>query len=210
MPPNVNITFIIIQNIACTSKGKDLRTHFKNTFHVGRAIKGMLLTKAEEYLKDVLEHKRCVPFSRYDHSVGRCSAAIQFGLTKGRYPEKSVKIMLNLLKNAKANAESKKLNVDKLLIKNVLVNQATEGRRRTYRAHGSINAYCSSNCHVEIICEEIKDRVKKEKKEEGKINLINPRKHIRKALARHMCGKKIVKLVPVGGGKWGKKKEEKK
>ena len=111
----------------------------------------MLLTKAEEYLKDVLEHKRCIPYSRYDHSVGRCSAAIQFGLTKGRYPEKSVRIMLNLLKNAKANAETKKLNVEKVLIKNVLVNHATEGRRRTYRAHGSINAYCSSNCHVYII-----------------------------------------------------------
>lgn len=124
----------------------------------------MLLTKAEEYLRDVLEHKRCIPYSRYDHSVGRCSAAIQFGLTKGRYPEKSVRIMLNLLKNAKANGEVKGLNADKILIKNVLVNHATEGRRRTYRAHGSINAYCSSNCHVDIICEEVKENVKKEKR----------------------------------------------
>jgi large subunit ribosomal protein L17e len=132
----------------------------------------MLLTKAEEYLKDVLEHKRCIPYSRYDHSVGRCSAAIQFGLTKGRYPEKSVRIMLNLLKNAKANGEVKGLNADKILIKNVLVNHATEGRRRTYRAHGSINAYCSSNCHVDIICEEVKDNVKKEKKKKKKSKII--------------------------------------
>jgi len=199
MLPKVTIKYLIYHNIACTSKGKDLRTHFKNTFHVGRAIKGMLLTKAEEYLKDVLDHKRCVPFSRYDHSVGRCSAAIQFGLTKGRYPEKSVRIVLDLLKNAKANAEAKKLNVEKMLIKNVLVNQATEGRRRTYRAHGSINAYCSSNCHVEIICEEVKDRVKKEKKEGNAKIFINARKHIRRALAKHLAGKKIVKLVEVGG-----------
>ena len=199
MLPKVTIKYLIYHNIACTSKGKDLLTHFKNTFHVGRAIKGMLLTKAEEYLKDVLDHKRCVPFSRYDHSVGRCSAAIQFGLTKGRYPEKSVRIVLDLLKNAKANAEAKKLNVEKMLIKNVLVNQATEGRRRTYRAHGSINAYCSSNCHVEIICEEVKDRVKKEKKEGNAKIFINARKHIRRALAKHLAGKKIVKLVEVGG-----------
>jgi len=185
---------------SCTSKGKDLRTHYKNTFHVGRAIKGMLINKAEEYLKDVLEHKRCIPYSRYDHSVGRCSAAIQFGLTKGRYPEKSVRIMLNLLQNAKANAEAKKLNPEKLLIKNVFVNQATEGRRRTYRAHGSINAYCSSNCHVEILCEELKEKVKKEKKEGEKkeINFINPMKHVRRAIARHLASKKFVK---VGGKK---------
>jgi large subunit ribosomal protein L17e len=160
----------------------------------------MLLTRAEKYLKDVLEHKTCIPFSRYDHSVGRCSAAIQFGLTKGRYPEKSVRIMLNLLNNAKANAESKKLNVEKVIIKNVLVNHATEGRRRTYRAHGSINAYCSSNCHVDIICEELKEAVKKEKKEEKKVeqNFINPVRHIRRALAKHLKAKK---KVIVGGKK---------
>ena len=160
----------------------------------------MLLNKAEEYLKDVLDHKRCVPFSRYDHSVGRCSAAIQFGLTKGRYPEKSVRIMLNLLKNAKANAETKKLNIEKTIIKNVLVNHATEGRRRTYRAHGSINAYCSSNCHVDIICEELKEPVKKEKKAEDKKenNLINPVRHIRRAIAKHL---KTKKYVTIGGKK---------
>ena len=160
----------------------------------------MLLNKAEEYLKDVLEHKRCIPFSRYDHSIGRCSAAIQFGLTKGRYPEKSVRIMLNLLKNAKANAETKKLNIEKTIIKNVLVNHATEGRRRTYRAHGSINAYCSSNCHVDIICEELKEPVKKEKKAEEKKenNLINPVKHIRRAIAKHL---KTKKYVTIGGKK---------
>ena len=160
----------------------------------------MLLNTAEEYLKDVLDHKRCVPFSRYDHSVGRCSAAIQFGLTKGRYPEKSVRIMLNLLKNAKANAETKKLNIEKTIIKNVLVNHATEGRRRTYRAHGSINAYCSSNCHVDIICEELKEPVKKEKKAEDKKenNLINPVRHIRRAIAKNL---KTKKYVTIGGKK---------
>ena len=160
----------------------------------------MLLTKAEEYLKDVLEHKRCIPYSRYDHSVGRCSAAIQFGLTKGRYPEKSVRIMLNLLKNAKANAEVKNLNVDKLIIKNVLVNHATEGRRRTYRAHGSINAYCSSNCHVDIKCEVLKENVRKEKKEAEKKedNLINPVKHIIRSIAKKL---KTKKYVTIGGKK---------
>ena len=159
----------------------------------------MLLTKAEAYLKDVLEHKKCIPFSRFDHSMGRCSSAIQFGLTKGRFPEKSIKLMLNLLQNARANAEVKKLNIEKLAIKNVLVNQAVEGRRRTYRAHGSINKYCSSNCHVEIFCEEVKEKVKKEKKEAKTVSkFICPRKFIRKAVAKHLSEKKY---VTVGGKK---------
>ena len=162
----------------------------------------MLVNKAEKYLQDVLEHKRCIPFARFDHSVGRCSAAIQFGLTKGRWPEKSVRLMLNLLKNAKANAETKKLNLEKLAIKNVFVNQAQKGRRRTYRAHGSINAYLSSNCHVEIKCEEVKERVKKAEKKVEEPKCINQRVIVRKLIAKN-CQKN--KMVEVGG-----KKEEKK
>ena len=36
--------------------------------------------------------------------------------------------MLNLLQNAKSNAETKKLNHEKLVIKNVFVHQGTEER----------------------------------------------------------------------------------
>jgi large subunit ribosomal protein L17e len=158
----------------------------------------MLLNKAEAYLKEVLEHKKCIPFSRYDHSMGRTGQAKNYGLTKGRWPEKSIKYMLNLIKNARANAEAKKLNVDKLAIKRVVVNHAMKGRRRTYRAHGSITAYLSSNCHIEIFCEEVKERVKKEKKEEKKVKFINPRRLIRKALSKAYAKKNFVE---VGGAK---------
>jgi large subunit ribosomal protein L17e len=117
----------------------------------------MLVKKAEQYLQDVIEHKRCVPFTKYEGSTGRTGQAKEWGLTKGRWPEKSVRILLSLLKNAQSNAEIKRLDVDKLVVKKVQVNQAMKGRRRTYRAHGRINAYLSSNCHVEIFCEEIKE-----------------------------------------------------
>ena len=65
-----------------------------------------------------------------------------------------------------------------------------KGRRRIYRAHWSITAYLSSNCHIEIFCEEVKERVKKEKKEDKKIKFVNPRKHIRNALAKAYVKKK--------------------
>ena len=154
----------------------------------------MLIKKAEAYLKEVLEHKKCIPYTKYDGSMGRTGQAIQFGLTKGRWPVKSINIVLGLLKNAMANAEVKKLDVDKLVIKKVVVNQAVKGRRRTYRAHGRINAYLSSNCHVDIVCEELKEKVKKEKKaEEIKTRFINPKQHIRKAQDKAYAKKKYVK-----------------
>ena len=180
---------------SCSTKGKDLRTHYKNTYQVGKAIKGMLIKKAEAYLKEVLDHKKCIPYTKYDGSMGRTGQALQFGLTKGRWPEKSIKIVLGLLKNAEANAEAKKLDVETLVVKKVIVNQAVKGRRRTYRAHGRINAYLSSNCHVDIVCEELKEKVKKEKKaEEVKTKFINPKKHIRKDLAKAYEAKKYVTI----------------
>ena len=74
------------------------------------------------------------------------------------------------------------------------------GRRRTYRAHGRINAYLSSNCHIEIFCEELKERVKKgavEKKEEI-VKVRNVKRHIRGALSKAYRERKYVE---VGGKK---------
>ena len=42
---------------AAKACGSDLRVHFKNTFEVAAAIRGMNLHKAVAYLNDVLEHK---------------------------------------------------------------------------------------------------------------------------------------------------------
>jgi large subunit ribosomal protein L17e len=160
----------------------------------------MLVKKAEQYLNEVLNHTRCVPFTKYEGSTGRCGQAKEWGLTKGRWPEKSCRHILSLLQNAIANAESKRLNVDNLVVKDVRVNQAMKGRRRTYRAHGRINAFLSSNCHIELFCEEIKERVKKgaaEKKEEV-VKVRNVKSHIRKALSKAYKNRKFVE---VGGKK---------
>lgn len=54
----------------------------------------------------------------------------------GRWPEKSVRFITRLLKNAESNADAKDLAVDELVIRNIVVNQAPKTRRRTYRAHG--------------------------------------------------------------------------
>lgn len=139
---------------AVKSRGAYLRVHFKNTRETAMAVKGMRLKKALAYLGDVTEHKQCVPFRRFRGGVGRTAQAKAFGLTQGRWPEKSVKFIVNLLKNAQSNAEVKGLNVDQLIVKHVQVNQAPKQRRRTYRAHGRINPYMSNPCHIEIVCVE--------------------------------------------------------
>merc|ERR1719218_176095 len=86
--------------------------------------------------------------------VGCTPQANEFKHTQGRWPEKSVKMLIGLLKNAEANAESKNLDTDKLLITHIAVNRAPPGRRRTYRAHGRVTPYQSGPCHIQLFLEE--------------------------------------------------------
>merc|ERR1711869_146532 len=139
---------------SCKAMGVDLRVHYNNTYETAHAIKGMNLQNTKKYLEDVLEKKQCIPFRVYKGCIGRTPQAKQFKLTQGRWPVKSVKVILDLLQNAESNAEFKNLDTDNLVIRHVEVDRAQGGRRRTYRAHGRINAYMSSPCHVQMILEE--------------------------------------------------------
>ena len=158
---------------SCKSRSKYVRVHFKNTRETAKMIKGMNLRKAQKYLKDVVEHKRCVPFLRFRRGAGRCAQAKQFSsapgfsASQGRWPEKSCKYLLELLRNAESNAELKSLDVDSLFVEHVSVNEAPKNRRRMYRAHGRINPFMSHPCHIEMILTEGEERVQKES-ENGK------------------------------------------
>merc|ERR1712220_9361 len=103
-----------------------------------------------------------IPFRRFCGGVGRTSQAKNAGSTHGQasWPKKSAEFVLNLLSNAEANAELKSLETDKLYIAHIQVNKAQQQRRRTYRAHGRINPYMSSPCHVEVILAQKEETVK--------------------------------------------------
>ncbi|CAF0878514.1 unnamed protein product [Didymodactylos carnosus] len=139
---------------SCKARGAYLRVHFKNTRETAHAIKKMSLRRAMRYLKNVVVQKEIVPFRRYNGGVGRKAQAKQFKTSQGRWPKKSCEILLQLLKNAESNAEVKGLDVDHLVVEHIQVNRAPKIRRRTYRAHGRINPYQSSPCHVELILSE--------------------------------------------------------
>merc|ERR1712005_17623 len=152
---------------SCKAKGSDLRVHFKNTRETAMAIKNMNLEKAKKYLEDVIDKKRAIPFLRFCGGVGRTAQAAPAGSTNGqaRWPKKSCEFVLGLLRNAEANAEMKDLDVDKLFVTHIQVNKAVQQRRRTYRAHGRINPYMSSPCHIELILSQQEVNVKKPAKD---------------------------------------------
>ncbi|CAN6702901.1 unnamed protein product [Malus baccata var. baccata] len=148
---------------SCKAQGEGLRVHFKNTRETAHAIRKMHLVKAKRYLEDVLAHKQAIPFRRFCRGVGRTAQAKNRQSNgQGRWPVKSANFILDLLKNAESNAEVKGLDVDSLYVSHIQVNQAQKQRRRTYRAHGRINPYMSSPCHIELILSEKEEAVKKE------------------------------------------------
>merc|ERR1740123_539073 len=133
------------------SKVADLRVHLKNTYNVAKSVKGQKLNRAIHYLEECTEHRQIIPYTRFTGGVGRHAQVKQFKhTTLGRWPEKSIKAVRELLINLRANAEIKGLDIDRCLINHVVVQRAVSGRRRTYRAHGRISPYLASNCHVEF------------------------------------------------------------
>merc|ERR1719194_235445 len=166
--------------------GVDLRVHYKNTYEAAAAIKGMNLQNAKKYLEDVVEKKQCVPFRVYKGCIGRTPQAKAFKVTQGRWPVKSVKIVLDLLRNAESNAEFKNLDTDNLTITHGQVDRAQQGRRRTYRAHGRIGPYMNHPAHVQLILQEKEEAADKAEEEQ------KAKKFTKKQLAK--------KRLVAGGG----------
>jgi ribosomal protein uL22 len=78
----------------------------QNTRETAFAIRKLPLTKAKRYLEDVLAHKQAIPFRRFCRGVGRTAQAKnRHSNGQGRWPVKSAKFILDLLKNAESNAE---------------------------------------------------------------------------------------------------------
>ena len=170
------------------AKGSHLRIHFKHCRELTHHICGFTTVKAEKFLNDVLNFTTACPMTKYTGGVGHHAQAKQWKApgNAGRWPVKAAKVVLDMLRNAKANAESKGLDMEKLTIFSAQANQAPGGRRRTYRAHGRIGPYMSQPAHIEMVLVEKEEGVAKA--EEGPVEI-----------SRKQAAKNRFK-VPVGGG----------
>ena len=81
------------------------------------------------------------------------------GGTKTHQPNPKLALVIEQVKG---------LDVEALSVTHIQVNRAIQQRRRTYRAHGRINPYMSSPCHVELVLSEKVESVKREEDVEGR------------------------------------------
>lgn len=133
----------------------DVPVHPKVMTEVARAIKGMKLSDAEEYLRRVIELKEPVPYRSASKKIPhRRGLADRWGIPMGKYPVKAAKYMLKLLENVSNNAENKNLDVGNLYIVHVGVHKGITLKRVYPRAFGRADIIRKVHSHVEVVVEE--------------------------------------------------------
>jgi large subunit ribosomal protein L22 len=134
------------------ARGIEIPMSPKKTYEVLNAIRGLPLEKAETFLEEVVAQRRAVPFRRYNQEV-----AHKRGTGPGRYPVKVAKNVLQVLHNARENAEYEGLDSDRLVVK---VAASARGRIREAsmpRAHGRATQWDEQTTNVEIVLVERKE-----------------------------------------------------
>jgi large subunit ribosomal protein L22 len=127
--------------------GRDMPCSPKSGRNVARAIKGMPVTRAKQFLEDVMELKTAVPFRvrvrKIHHRKG--------GMGSGKYPVQTVKCMLKVLESAEANAEYKGLDKDRLVITHSTAYQGQVIQAYTPRAQGRATPHYNRLCNFEVV-----------------------------------------------------------
>ena len=134
------------------ARGNEVPMSPKKTYEVLNAIRGLPVDRAETFLEGVIALRQAVPFRRYNQEV-----AHKRGIGPGRYPKKVAKNVLQILRNAKENAEYEGLDTDRLFVK---VAASARGRIRKAsmpRAHGRGTAWHEQTTNVELVLAEQKE-----------------------------------------------------
>jgi large subunit ribosomal protein L22 len=134
------------------ASGRELKISHKAAREVCKAIKGMMLNDAKQYLRDVTAKKKAIPYTRYNKKLPH-----RHGLIKtfaGRYPIKASQQILDVLESAQSNAENKGLDVDRLRIIHAAAYQGIKLKRYMPRAHGRASPKYDTTTHVEIVLDE--------------------------------------------------------
>jgi large subunit ribosomal protein L22 len=151
----MGINYSVEADAETTAKGmlRDRPVSLKHSKAISRAIKGMTVADAEEYLEAVIDGDRSVPFKQHNTGVGHRSDIE--GWDAGRYPEKASKAFLELLQNVASNADEQGFDGRSMEIMHVAAHKVGERQGRKPRAFGRADPFNTTLCDVELIIEEV-------------------------------------------------------
>lgn len=134
----------------------DIPVSVKIMREVVAVIHGLKTSDAKKILDDVTKFRQAVPFKRYKGKVShRKGLADKYKWPIGRYPVKAAKYLLELIERVEANAESKGLDKEKLVIKHIAAHKGMTIKRYMPRAFGRATPKFRRTTHVEIVVEEV-------------------------------------------------------
>lgn len=131
---------------------REMRISPKWAAEICRELRGKKLSKAEAFLMEVAAMKRPLPLKHYKKGV-----AHRRGLVKanaGRYPIKAATRILEALGNARANAEYKGLDAERLYIRHIAAQRGRVIRGFMPRAFGRASPYDEKTTNLQIVLEE--------------------------------------------------------
>jgi large subunit ribosomal protein L22 len=134
------------------ASGRDLRIKPKVAREICNHIRGMKLDDAKEFLEDVIDKKKAVPYYRYRGKVPH-RKQLQ-GHDAGRFPEKAAGVIIKILDSVEANAEFKGLYADRLRIIHLVAHRGRVIRKFIPRAFGRASPYDKHLTHIEVAVEE--------------------------------------------------------
>ena len=131
---------------------REVKVSHKHAREIARALRGLRLDKANDYLGNVVKKKRAVPFRRFKNQVGHRSDT---GVMSGRYPVKAAREVLKLLDNLEHNAGIKGMDAARLLIVGMSAHKGVSVKRFIPRAHGRATPRNDVMTHVEVVAREV-------------------------------------------------------
>ena len=139
--------------IHAAARGTGLKISPKAAREVCKALKGMDLEKAKNYLERVIEMNQAVPFKRHDGKVGHRRGK---GMSTGRYPVKTAAAILKVIESAGNNGEAIHIDIENWRILHIATSRGTSFESRFPRARGRATPKMRESANVEVVLEEIK------------------------------------------------------
>ena len=139
--------------IHAAARGTGLNISPKAAREVCKALKGMDLEKAKNYLGRVIEMDQAVPFKRHDGKVGHRRGK---GMATGRYPVKTAAAILKVIESAGNNGEAIHIDIENWRILHIATSRGTSFESRFPRGRGRVTPKMRERANVEVVLEEIK------------------------------------------------------
>jgi large subunit ribosomal protein L22 len=127
----------------------DINASYKDLSEVCRSIRGKATKEAVKLLEKVEKGEMPILFKKFNKRLGHRR---ELGGRKGRYPKKSAKIVMQVLRNAIANAQRNGFS------ENLLVKHASANKQNIYPRLASKGRQMRSNLEtakVEIVLQEV-------------------------------------------------------